>query len=683
MMSGWSGRFLGLALVAGSLGACGDSAVQGTAPDDAPAEESEGWLTKGRPGAKVGDSDFCDDAANPCGLGEGDCDTSAQCQPGLVCVSGNLAKRGALTGDACAPPHCGNGTRDADETSIDCGGSCGPDCEVRCDARNGTASKCSTDCPCSVGEGDCDGASECQPGLLCGTANGPAFGLPGGTDACWAATCQNGAKDGDETAVDCGGSCAPCAPPPAGAVALAANGSALLPVVIAPHADPTLHAQVLAIATELSEKLNAIVGASASRFSVQAPSSTPYGISLGIDGDFPNAGWPYQGYFRPDDVLAGGALRPERLALKEQYVLRTPSGSSRVVVAGATVDGLQAAIWDLLKQAGYRHYFQTPTWEVIPYKPSLSLTLATDEKPAFITRALRLPGNAWETAFTTASNSQFQAWAKHNRLGGSGALNSSTSYAAVATYWEQRHGGTFPAALSTDPSKNAGNRQFCLTGAATVDGVVWTVESAVREWASAQTAASSLSLSPNVGVTWASATKADGTLNCNDVGDATYNSVANRIAAILNAAASVQRSKAVTATLQHDLAETPTLSLRQNVFLNIRGAYEASTAFALENRLKNWSDPAFEVGVDDYFGLTNDETPGQVQLSAQGMNDRVSRFYRLGARRYAADIQWGWGLSGPAWWALAQTLWDADAPPTGEDLRSDFLSNASSTRSPR
>ena len=657
-----------------ALGACGDSR--------APTPDGEGEvgvlhaaLTKGTPGARIGDTDYCGSAqASLCGLGEGDCDSSAQCQPGLVCVTGNLAKRGALAGDACAPSHCGNGLKDSDETSIDCGGSCGSDCAIACDQPNGSPAHCSTDCPCSAGEGDCDSAAECQPGLICGTSNGPAFGLPVGTDACWGSFCQNGVKDGDETAVDCGGSCVPCAPPAAGAVAVAASGVPLLHIVIAPHSAP-LDGQISTIANDLKDKLNAIVGTTA--FQVDPPTNVPSGISLGIDGDFPNTGWPYQGYFRPNDVLVGGVLRPERLALKEQYVLRTPQGSSRVIVAGATVDALQAAVWDLLKRVGYRHYFQTPTWEVIPSQPSLSLNLAVDEKPAFVTRLLTLPGNAWEPAFTAISNPQWSAWLKHNRMGGNGGLTAGAAYGAVANYWEAHHGGTFPAALSTDPSKNSGNRQFCLTGVASVLGVQWTVESAVHEWAAAQTTATTLSLSPSVGTTWTSATKADGSLNCNDINDPTYSNVANRIAAVLNAAADAQPTKPVTASLQYDFTDPPTLALRQNVFVSIHGTYTMPTTFALENRLKNWSDPAFEVGVDDYFGATtSDETPGQVQLSTQGMVDRVSRFYKLGARRYTADVQWGWGMSGPAWWALAQALWDADAPLSAADYRNDFLTNA-------
>ena len=107
---GWF-SWVALVVVSGSLGACGDSAAPS---GETNVGRSRAALTKGAAGARVGDSNYCDDPANKCALGEGDCDSSDQCRPGLVCVPGNLAKRGALTGDACAPATCGNGIKDAD-----------------------------------------------------------------------------------------------------------------------------------------------------------------------------------------------------------------------------------------------------------------------------------------------------------------------------------------------------------------------------------------------------------------------------------------------------------------------------------------------------------------------------------------------------------------------------------------
>jgi RHS repeat-associated protein len=665
MIMRW-GSWVALAVISGSLGACGDS----SAPTDGAEESvasSHAAVTKGSAGAQLGDGNYCDDPAHLCGLGEGDCDTTSQCQAPYVCVPGNLAKRGPLVGDACAPSHCGNGQKDVDETSKDCGGSCGSDCTVVCDQPNGTSQKCSSDCPCGVGEGDCSGTSDCQAGLVCGSNNGPLFNLPNGIDACWAATCQNSVKDGNETAIDCGGSCKPCAPPPAGPVAVSSGGAALVPIVIAPHSDNAVHSKVVTIANELRDKLNEIVGSST--FVVAAPSNTPSGISLGIDGDFPGTGWPYQGYFRPSDLGSGGSIQPERLARLEQYVLRTPLGSNRVVVAGATTDALQDATWDMLSRVGYRHYFQTAKWEITPRIPSLSFNLAVDEKPAFFARTVTFNPTYFNNVEQVAHNAEAAAWNKHNRLGGQTALNPSQIYSAVISSWATRHGQAFPPVLTTKNTSTANDNQFCLSTVASVGGQPVRAVDAVREWAQLQTGAYVVSLSPNPRIPWTSST-------CPDESDPVYSNLANRIAAIANAAAEAQPNKVISGKLFDDVGDAPTIALRQNVFMVVERLYASYTPFSIENRLSNWSAPAVAGGLIDFLGRSEGERPGASIASTQQMSDRVTSFYRQGARHYNVIMQSGWGLAGPSPWALAQLLWDADAPLTVEQYRSDFFNNA-------
>lgn len=82
---------------------------------------------------------------------------------------------------ACAPAtiadRCHDRVLDADETDVDCGGSCGA-------------------CP---GGDRCVATEDCQTGT-CTTAG-----------TCALASCIDGVKDGFEADIDCGGACAPCA----------------------------------------------------------------------------------------------------------------------------------------------------------------------------------------------------------------------------------------------------------------------------------------------------------------------------------------------------------------------------------------------------------------------------------------------------------------------------------------
>lgn len=75
----------------------------------------------------------------------------------------------------CTAEHCMDGIQDADETDVDCGGSCGATC------RASPPEKCSQDKDCVTDV--CDAISK----------------------VCLAATCSDGHKNGVETDVDCGG----------------------------------------------------------------------------------------------------------------------------------------------------------------------------------------------------------------------------------------------------------------------------------------------------------------------------------------------------------------------------------------------------------------------------------------------------------------------------------------------
>ncbi len=80
-------------------------------------------------GASLGDGSYCRNPNFPCGVGEGDCDSNAECMMGLVCGSSNGEQFGLpRTVDVCVDPACDNGIEDPNEDGVDCGGTsnCGP-----------------------------------------------------------------------------------------------------------------------------------------------------------------------------------------------------------------------------------------------------------------------------------------------------------------------------------------------------------------------------------------------------------------------------------------------------------------------------------------------------------------------------------------------------------------------------
>ncbi len=87
----------------------------------------------------VNDSNYCTNSCL-CNLGEGDCDSNAQCATGLICE-----ERGAV--DVCVKP-----TTDP--------GSCHT-------VPVNDSNYCTSSCLCKLGEGDCDSNSQCATGLIC------------------------------------------------------------------------------------------------------------------------------------------------------------------------------------------------------------------------------------------------------------------------------------------------------------------------------------------------------------------------------------------------------------------------------------------------------------------------------------------------------------------------------------
>lgn len=203
----------GLAMTLG-LAACDESHLTNE-PELEEVDSGDDLRKKGDPLAVNGEGDYCNGAVL-CVAGEGDCDYDYQCTGGAVCAVDNGPQFGFGEGtDVCVDPTCEDGIQNNGETGIDCGNAaCGVCVAVDCSNQpaNGTSNHCSVDCPCPATESDCDSDAECVAGTYCATDVGPEYGFPAGFDVCEGLTCTNSVQDGDETGVDCGGSCPSCTP---------------------------------------------------------------------------------------------------------------------------------------------------------------------------------------------------------------------------------------------------------------------------------------------------------------------------------------------------------------------------------------------------------------------------------------------------------------------------------------
>lgn len=162
-----------------------------------------------------------DETDTDCG---GSCPT--KCKLGAKCVAPTDCETVSCASGFCAAPTCTDGSKNGDETDKDCGGSCtkkcgtgegcaaGADCTSQlCDA---TLLTCKApDCSDTKQNGDetdvdCGGSctKKCDPTQACLVDADCASQVCDPTSKkCKAPDCHDTKKNGDETDVDCGGSC--------------------------------------------------------------------------------------------------------------------------------------------------------------------------------------------------------------------------------------------------------------------------------------------------------------------------------------------------------------------------------------------------------------------------------------------------------------------------------------------
>ncbi|TSC34393.1 hypothetical protein [Corallococcus sp. Z5C101001] len=224
----------------GSCGACAKGKVCSLNSDCA-----FGYCNAG----KCSDANHCgngvvdgDETGVDCGGARcGPCANKQGCIRSEDCVSG-FCKRSTSSGidfGTCVQNHCKTGVMDADESGVDCGGKDCPKCELK--------ARCSVDADCTSGVSDgvfcvpstckdrrksagetdvdcggpvcarCDSGKKCEKTSDCMLQKGgshlycsQAFAPPLGP-LCIPSLCDDGKESWDESDVDCGGPCAPCA----------------------------------------------------------------------------------------------------------------------------------------------------------------------------------------------------------------------------------------------------------------------------------------------------------------------------------------------------------------------------------------------------------------------------------------------------------------------------------------
>jgi hypothetical protein len=426
---------------------------------------------------------------------------------------------------------------------------------------------------------------------------------------------------------------------------LAANGQALMPVVIAPGASELVHRA----ADDLADYLGRIAGA---RFTV-VEGDGAHGIVVGVVSDFPA-------------LAAGAPFEPTDPFRREDYLLR--SHARGISVLGASDRAAVHGVWDMLHRLGYRLFFLTDTWEVVPSQPDLHLTVDTFGKPDYITRQAPR-GAPW------TNRELWDRWLTRNRITSDFSLRTGHAYDGIIR--------ANPDAFREHPEYFAlvdgerrlagrvdgrGNIKFCISNPGLRKLVV---DHSVR-LIQANPNLDSVSVDPSDGGNWCECEP------CAKIGSVSDLAIllANDVAEAINALGLGPKYVGIYAYNQH--SPPPSIDVHPKVVVSVATSFIRG-GFAIEQLVEGWAARKAVLGVRDYhdvFTWSHDMPRRARGGNISYLTRTIPYFHEHGARFMNSENNDSWAANGLGYWLSPVMLWDVSAASRIDEYIDDFLDKA-------
>ena len=419
-------------------------------------------------------------------------------------------------------------------------------------------------------------------------------------------------------------------------ITLFENGIALMPIVVS----PTASSSVTSSANKLVDYLGQITG---DTFQI-VQGNGEKGIAVGTATDFPH-------------LCFTKLFNLDQTAEREGFILQTHSAGLYII--GATDLAVQHAVWEFLYKLGYRQFFPTETWEVVPKKDTIKVALDDYEVPSFSIR--RGPHQApWSDV------GYWNRWQERNRMTAAFALNTGHSYDRI--YSENR--SEFEAhpeylALVNGERRKGSNIKFCISNPALRELVVqW----ALRTFRN-NPLLDSISLDPSDGGNW-----------CECEACAVLGIVSDRVVLLANEVAEAINEeftdKYVGIYAYNEHSSPPNIEVHPNVIASIATNFIRG-GFTFDELIDGWSGQKATIGIRDYHDV-HTWNWAKPRLARGGdvnyLSEKIPYFYEEGARFYISESSDSWGANGLGYYLSARLLWDVEANVT--DLIEDFIDKA-------
>lgn len=426
-------------------------------------------------------------------------------------------------------------------------------------------------------------------------------------------------------------------PASAAPVTIADNGQAKLEIVISPDAGES----VRKAADDLAEYLEKISGAGFEFLEGEGAK----GLVLGLPDNLP--GLPFPQSFGKDPF--------------ERDHYQIISRMDGLYLLGATPQAVEFAVWDLLHVFGYRMYFPSQTWEIIPKRKKLAIDVDRLEKPEFYNRSA--PRGGLRRGLRKWAIEEWDQWQVRNRTKSSFVLNTGHAYDGIIKRNKaefQKH----PEYLALRNGIRGGNK-FCISNPGLRDLVVRDAIAQIE----ADPERDSVSLDPSDGGGWCECAP------CKEMGTVSDRVIllANQTAEALNQLCKGEKFVGTYAYNEH--SPPPSVKVHPNVVVSLATAFIKGDQ-TFNQMLQGWSAKAKAIGIREYYGLPvwHHSMPGKANAGkplplVQTIRDQ----HASGAKFINAESDDCWGANGLGYYLASRLVWDVDAPV--EPIVDEFLRN--------
>lgn len=422
-------------------------------------------------------------------------------------------------------------------------------------------------------------------------------------------------------------------------VVLSDNGNAKHSVVISSGASKRTEE----VAKDLAEYLGRITGG---EYEVKTGDGET-GIAVGSYKDFPDLG--LEDMFNPKD-----------LTRRDEYVMRTHDEG--VYLVGATDLAAQHAVWDFLYRIGYRQFFPTNTWEIVPEVPDLTVRIDAFERPDFYNR----DGPRIVTWGPSSDDELWHRWHDRNRITPSIIMETDHEYPNIIERNKQIFDEHPEYLALVDGVRGSGRGdKFCISN----EGLRQLVVDDAKKRVENNPESFYFSVDPSDGGDW-----------CECVACAEMGSISDRVIILANEVAEAINNmgygERYVGTLAYNQHSPPTkVDVHPKVIVSIATSFLRG-GYTFEELIEGWNERTELIGIREYYG-TFVWDQGVPRIGNGGsikyLIEKIPYYYENGARFMNANSTDAWIGYGLGYYLSARLLWDVEAVEQVDELVDDFL----------